>query len=226
VIPSTLLGLVLLAASIGPGYLWVRVAETRVPRSPRTQLLEVAELIIIGGLASTLSFLLVFWVASRYSWIDSDALAADGTAYVLRHPAPGFGVIFVGLVLAYVGAWLAARVRYIKRPAIITHGYSAWHRILSKEREVAVYATVDLRDGTTVAGWVQLCTVDEVPPAERDLVLIANYGKRLRIAPPNADGFFESDDQAVILNGADVSTITASYFSRSEKDEEQRRRFA
>jgi Family of unknown function (DUF6338) len=173
VIPSTLLGLVLLAASIGPGYLWVRVAETRVPRSPRTQLLEVAELIIVGGLASTVSFLLVFSVASRRSWIDANAVARDATDYVLRHPTRGLGVVLAGLALAYLAAWGGAHLFYWRRPRIIAHGSSAWHRILVPDSERVVYATVDLRDGTTVAGWVYLCTVDEVPPAERDLVLIA-----------------------------------------------------
>lgn len=208
-IPSTLLGLVVLAASIGPGYVWVRVAETRVPRSPRTQLLEVAELIIVGGLASTLSFLTVFSVASSASWIDTDAFATDGTDYLLRHPARGFGVVFAGLALAYLGSYLVARLVYWKKPRIITHGSSAWHRVLVPDRDV--YATVDLRDGTTIAGWVWLCTVDEVPLDQRELVLVATLRTPLRIRPANADKFLNSGDGAIVLNGVDVRTISATH---------------
>jgi hypothetical protein len=212
VIPSTLLGLIVLAASIGPGYVWVQVAESRTPRSPRTQVLEVAELIIVGGLASTLAFLVVFSFASAVSWIDTGALADDGTAYVLKHPARGLGVVFVGLALAYVGAYFAARSFYRGRPAIITHGYSAWHRVLGTGADDrAVYATVDLRDGTTVAGWVYLYTVDEVPLPERDLVLVATLGKRLKVRPPGSNAFVESPDGAIALSGADVLTVSAAH---------------
>jgi hypothetical protein len=217
VIPSSLLGLVVLAASIGPGYVWVRVAETRVPRGPRTQLLEIAELIVIGGLASTLSFLFVLSLASAISFIDADALAADGTTYVLKNPARGFGVIFAGLALAYGLAYGAAWFVYRKRPARIQHGFSAWYSLLSpEEHDEVVYATVDLRDGTTIAGWVFLCTVDEVPPGERDLVLVATLGKRLKVRPANSETFYDSPNRAVIVNGADVLAVSSSYYSQDE----------
>jgi hypothetical protein len=49
----------------------------------------------------------------------------------------------------------------------------------------STYATVDLRDGTTIAGWVYLCTVDDVPPAERDLVLVgASTPMKIRAPAP------------------------------------------
>jgi Family of unknown function (DUF6338) len=222
VIPSTLLGLVVLAASIGPGYVWVLVAETRVPRSRRTQLLEVAELIVIGGSASTLAFIVTLSFASWVSLIDTDALATDGTDYVLRHPARGLGVVLVGLALAYAAAYVAARIVYRKRPSIIGHGHSAWHSLLTAAKNRAAWATVDLRNGTTISGWAYLWTVDEVPPAERDLVLISAFGKRLKIRPPNSDTVFDSPDSAVALNGADVLSISASYRSLAQKQREQR----
>jgi Family of unknown function (DUF6338) len=220
VIPSTLLGLVVLAASIGPGYVWVRVAETRVPRGPRTQLLEVAELIIIGGLASTLSFLRVFSFAGVTTWIDTDALATQGTDYAIRHPGRALSVVLVGLVVAYLGAFAVARWGvYRKYPSIITLGRSAWQTMLGPRGANAdrgVYATVDLREGTTIAGWVYQVTTDEVPPAERDLVLLATRWKPLKIRPPHADRFVDSQDRAIIVNGADVLAISASFYSLEE----------
>jgi hypothetical protein len=177
-------------------------------------------------LASTLAFLVVFSFASQVSWIDTDALATDGTSYILRHPARGLGVVCAGLALAYMGAYGVARFVYRKRPPIITHGHSAWHSLLGPEPDRVVYATVDLRDGTTIAGWVYLCTVDEVPSAERDLVLVATLGKRLKVRPPNSDTFLDSPDRAVVLNGADVLTVAASYYALSKKLREQRQRRA
>lgn len=225
-IPSTLLGLVVLAASIGPGYVWVRVAEARVPRGPRTQLLEIAELIVIGGLSSTVAFLGVLSFASwsSVSWIDTDALAADGADYVIRHPTRGLSVVLVGLALAYAGTYAVARwVFYRGYPPRIGHGFSAWSSMLTpKDPDQAAYATVDLRDGTTIAGWVQQVTTGEVPMAERDLVLIAALGKRLKIRPPKTDRFVDSPDRATILNGSDVLAVSASYYSMAEQRATQR----
>jgi hypothetical protein len=211
VIPTSLLAVVVFAASIGPGYVWVSVAETRTPRRRRTQLLELAELVIVGGLASTLAFLVVASITSWAGWLDTEALASDGTSYLLRNPTTALGITFAGLGLAYLGAYLIARLRYRGKPPIIEHGYSAWHRMLGHEAGRSAYATVDLRDGTTIAGWVYLCTVDEVPPAERDLVLMA-ASKPIKIREPGADTFFDSPDRAVLLNGADVLSVSASYY--------------
>ena len=213
-IPSTLLAVVVFAASIGPGYVWVSVAETRTPRRPRTQLLELAELVIVGALASTVAFLVVASIAIWRGWLDTDAIASDGTEYLLRNPTTALSVVFAGLALAYLGAYLFARLRYWGKPPIIEHGYSAWHRMLGHTRGRSTYATVDLRDGTTVAGWVYLCTVDEVPPAERDLVLMA-ASKPIKIREAGGERFFDSSDRAILLNGADVVSVSARYYPAS-----------
>jgi Family of unknown function (DUF6338) len=218
VIPSTLLGLVVLAASIGPGYVWIRVAEARVPRGPRTQLLEIAELIVIGGLFSTIAFLGVLAFADWSGWIDTNALAAEGTDYVIRHTTRGLSVVVVGLAVAYAGAFAVARwIVYRKYRPRIGHGFSAWYStLIPKDADHAAYATVDLRDGTTVAGWVTQVTTGEVPVAERDLVLRAEPGKPLKVRPPSANTFVDSPDGAIVLNGSDVLTVSASYYSMSE----------
>jgi hypothetical protein len=75
-----------------------------------------------------------------------------------------------------------------------------------------VFATLDLRDGTTVAGWVFLCTVEERPPEEREVVLVPARGKRILVRPPGQDSFFESPDSALVVHGADVLRVGASAF--------------
>jgi hypothetical protein len=212
VIPASLLAVVAFAASIGPGYVWVSVAENRTPRRRRTQLLELAELVIVGGLASTIAFLIVATITSWAGWLDTKAIASGGTRYLLRHPTTGLSIIVAGLGLAYLGTYVIARVRYRGKPPIIEHGYSAWHRMLGHEPDRSAYATVDLRDGTTITGWVYLCTVDDVPPAERDLVLMA-ASKPIKIRPAGSDRFFDSPDRAILLNGADVLSVSAYYYA-------------
>jgi Family of unknown function (DUF6338) len=108
---------------------------------------------------------------------------------------------------------------YRNLPPMISHGHSAWQLMLGArpDRDRMVYATVDLRDGTTIVGWVYQVTTDEVPPAERDLVLVAISWKPLKIRPPQADRFVESPDRAIIVNGADVLAVSASYYSIVEQ---------
>jgi Family of unknown function (DUF6338) len=181
-------------------------------------LLEVAELIVIGGLFSTVAFLGVISFASWVSWIDTDGLAADGSDYVIRHPTRGLSVVLVGLAIAYTGAFAVARwVVYRDYPPRIGHGFSAWNSTLvPQDPDHAAYATVDLRDGTTVVGWVQQVTTGEVPLAERDLVVVAALGKPLKVRPPKTATFFDSPDRAIILNGSDVLAVSASYYSMTE----------
>jgi hypothetical protein len=192
VIPTSLLAVVVFAASIGPGYVWVSVAETRKPRRQRTQLLELAELVIVGGLASTLSFLVVASISSWRGWLDTEAIASDGTRYLLRHPSTGLGITLAGLGLAYLGAYGIARFRYRGKPPIIEHGYSAWHRMLGHESGRSAYATVDLRDV--------------------DLVLMA-ASKPIKIRASGSDEIFDSPDRAILLNGADVLSVSVSYYA-------------
>ena len=209
-IPSNLLALVVLAASIGPGYVWVSVAETRTPRHQRTQLLELAELLIVGGFFSTVSFLAVASFAGWRGWLDTDALATGGSHYVLRHPSKWLLIILVGLLLAAGLAYVAARVRFQHQPAVIEHGYSAWYKMLAENRTRNTYLTVDLRDGTTIAGWFYTCTVEEVPPAERDLVIAAANWKPIKVRPPGGT-WQDSRARMLIVNGADILTMVGTY---------------
>ena len=84
-IPSTLLGLLLFAGSIAPGYIYILIAERRRPRPPRSGALEVAELVSVGGLCSALGLLAGLAVAKHWDWVDVDvaALARDGTDYLI-----------------------------------------------------------------------------------------------------------------------------------------------
>jgi hypothetical protein len=102
-------------------------------------------------------------------------------------------------------------------PQRIEHGYSAWHKLLAgipAGRDV--YATVDLRDGTTIAGWVFVCTVEPFPAEQRELVLAKARGDAIKIRRPDSTELLESPDRLLILNGADVLAIGATHYAKPE----------
>lgn len=170
-IPSTVLGLVVLAAALGPGYVFVRVEERRRARPARSALLETAELIVIGGLASTTAFAVVAAAATQWGWLDERQLAHDRSAYLLRHVSGSAAFVLATLALSYVGAYIAARAMLRRhRPASIVM-HSAWDELFKPEPGILPYATVGLDDGLTVAGDVVGHSVGDRPSADRELVI-------------------------------------------------------
>jgi hypothetical protein len=156
VIPDTLLGLLLFIGSIGPGYVWVRVAEVRRPQQQRTAILEAAELAFVGLLCTATAAIAVLTVAREWKWlgVDLDAFASDGGAYLIAEPTRGIGVILAILVLSFALALAAARVWH-REAATILPGYSVWDRLFRLDDDkVAIYAAVELRDGRRFAGYV------------------------------------------------------------------------
>jgi Family of unknown function (DUF6338) len=199
-IPSTLLAAILFAASIGPGYVWIRVAERRAARPARTGLLEAAELIFVGSVASTVSFLVVIAIAAHYSWFDSNGFASQGHKYLLRHPSASLAIAVAGLTLAYTATWVVARIVHFRQLPTIGLGFSGWYRALTpRQKDVRVWVTADLRDGSTITGWYYGTTVEEVEPEKRDLLLAALPATRpkpdpIRVRPAGAERFMDLPD--------------------------------
>ncbi len=54
-IPDTVLGLLLFAASLGPGFLFMWELNRRAPRPDQTQLEQTAQMVLIGAFASLVS---------------------------------------------------------------------------------------------------------------------------------------------------------------------------
>jgi hypothetical protein len=234
VIPTSLLGLVVFAASIGPGVIWIWVAERRQPREKRSQLMEAAELVFVGGLFSTISFFAVLYVGDRIGQIHPEELAAQGFSYAIRHPGPGFGGLLIALGLSYASAFVAAVIRYSRSPTTIGVGRSGWHAALETGRvspagEKRVdynrlsYVTAALRDGTSIAGWAFSYTVEASTVDDRELVL----ARPIRVRTPHSTRFVETDDHVAVIHGADVRVIYAKYHRvPHESAVDLRRRFA
>jgi hypothetical protein len=70
VIPETLVGIIVFTAGVGPGYLFVQLAERYGPRRDRSQLEEAAELLVVGSAATAGSLLFVSMKAGGVSSAD------------------------------------------------------------------------------------------------------------------------------------------------------------
>lgn len=101
-----MLGLILLLAGIGPGYVFVRVAERREPRIERSQLLEAAELLVVGAVLSTAAALVVLIITQATRALDLEALADNGVKYILREPIPNLTALLATLLLSYGAAYV------------------------------------------------------------------------------------------------------------------------
>jgi hypothetical protein len=207
VIPNTLFGLLLFAASIGPGYIYVRVAERYRPRPERSALLETAELVSVGGLASSLALLAGLLVAETTGWLNLEAFANGGTKYVLTHPARGLTFVLAVLLASYVGTWKVAERFHRDLPAAITTN-PIWHEVLGDQAATRyVYATVELRDGRFMYGGVERYTLDEASPENKELVLT----QPLKAKASARSEWAEVKDDSIVLSARDITTIGLKY---------------
>src|SRR5690348_12924498 len=158
--PETLLGLVLFAASVGPGYVFIRIAERWEPQRKLTPLLEAAGLVVIGATASALAALLVLLVGEALGGIDSEQLAADRFTYVVREPGASLLALVAFLIVSYGSAAAIAYLRYtpfdVKREhrKEIHPADDPWFKAFIRDapKDHATAVTLGMRDGRRIDG--------------------------------------------------------------------------
>lgn len=217
-IPSTLVGLLLFAASLGPGYFYVRETERRVARAERSQLLEAVELVIISSLVTTIVSMLVLAGARTIGLIDTGVLLREGFAYLLLHPLRGLSVLVAIFGLSYGAAWAAAWAVHFRDWRSQRPG-SVWRHVLGRDKKTHIaIATVELRDGRMVQGQVESYTLD--PSAEpRELARRKPIRERL----PGSIHEKVIDDDFLILGEKDFLCVATAFRRRHPASEEQRR---
>ena len=211
-IPNTVFGLLALAASLGPGYAYIRIAERRNPRPARSALLELAELLAVGGSCTLVVLLAALPVAEETGRIDLPAFAADARHYTAEHPVPVLTVVIAILVASYGLAILAARISHRGVSASLRQ-HSVWHELLRDQEAGKAYVTAELRDGRSVAGPVAYYTVQDVPPESREVVLI----RPIQAKASPASEFKAVEDDRVVLRGSDIAVISVKYFGATQK---------
>lgn len=210
---ANVLELLLLAAALGPGWVWVNVAERRVARPDRSGLLEAAELVVIGALCTTLAALVVLSAAQAIGAINVADVRSDGAAYVLAQPARSLPVIATLLAASYALAWGAARLTYGRHQPTQQPG-TVWREVLgARKSEAAAVATVELRNGRRIQGVVASYT-HTGPEQPRELALAAP----MRVQPDTDATPVDLPGEVLILHGEDILSINVSYVAAAPPD--------
>ncbi len=172
-IPGTLLGLVGLAAALGPGYVYVRRAELHHNRPVQSQLGELVEMVVIGGAASLVSAGLVFGALTSFNFIDSSQLHEDASGYLLSEPWRCFAAAGGFYSLAYLLAYVASRLVHRKTEPAIVPGATGWTKAMRTDlpQGKAVSVQIELHDGRKLAG--PLAGFTSAVETNREIVLRA-----------------------------------------------------
>jgi hypothetical protein len=208
VIPNNLLGLLVFAASLGPGYVFIRVAERHRVRPGRTTLLEVAELVSVGAFASAVALLVGLFAADWTGWLDLEALSGDTGAYLRAHPERSLSFALAVLLASYAGTWIVAKALHRRIPASIRL-HSMWDEALSDDNGGRnVYATIELRDQRSIFGFVSFFTVgDNLPPDQRELAL----AQPLKARSSGRSSWVALNDDRVIIRASDIVALGVQY---------------
>lgn len=215
--PETFLGLVLFAASVGPGYVFLRIMEKWEPRRDRTLLYEAAELIVVGAVASALAGLIVLLVGEAIGAIDSEQLVAERFTYVVREPGTCLLALLAFLLLSYGSTALIAHWLYT--PSGVkpedrkrlhpndTVWYGAFSRDLPKGH--GALARVVMRDGRVIHGALRHFSTDG--PDASGIVLAPPLGGTIKIENSVTGTRLRVTSDRLILSEADIRDVFVNY---------------
>ena len=209
-IPDSLVGLILFAASLGPGYVFEAVAEKRGPRPTRTTLGETVGMAVVGASFSVLAAIIVLLVSHETSWLNSTALADEAAHYALQDPLRAPAALAAVFVLGYAGAAIAAHLIYPSKKGHVRPGAVPWHRVFLEDRpndDSAVFVTVHMRDGNKIAGALGAYTLEQAE--NREIALVSPMA--IQPKEGNATRLGES---FVVLREADVLYVSGHYLTR------------
>lgn len=209
-IPGTLLGLVALAAALGPGFVFVRRAERHNNRPSQSQLSELVEMVVIGGALSLVAAGVVLTAVDITDCIETAELRADPAEYILNEPLRIFLAAGLFYGLAYAGAYLMARITYRDSSAVIEPGVTGWGHAFWKglpDKETPVLVTVELKDGRRVTGGLASFTVGSEENREIVLVqpLAATAKPGTKGVPMHENFVVLREDQIAVLSGTYVT---------------------
>jgi hypothetical protein len=213
VIPDSLFGLILFAASLGPGYVFEAVAERRRPRPSHTNLSETVGMAVIGASFSVLAAITVLLISDATSWLNSRALADDTVHYMIQSPLRAPAALAAVFVLGYVGAAATAHLSYPRRLARVKPGAVPWHHVFMEERpsdDSAVFVTVHFRDGKKIAGTLSAYSLEQAD--NREIALIAPLALQ-----PDGQNATRLKENFVVLREKDVLYITGHYLQPSTR---------
>jgi hypothetical protein len=211
VVPDALVGVIVFAASVGPGYLFLRLAERREPRHVRPPLQEAAELVVVGAVATAIAIAVVLTVANWLEFIHPAGIVRNGGNYFIEEPARSLVLLCGVLALSYGGVWvLAVQVIYRGIPGEIGPSDSGWWGVFNRDlpEDHGIYLRVERQDGSAVYGALRGFTVESEDPRELTLAAPVGQGILIEDAVGNVE---EIDDQFMILRSEDIDVISGWY---------------
>jgi Family of unknown function (DUF6338) len=213
VIPTSILGVALVAAALGPGYVYVRVAREKQPRGSQSQSAELVEMLVIGALLSVASAGIVLSVAKETGYLNTAALAADFNTYLLTAPAKTFSALAGFYALAYLAAWGGAALKHRGATDYKPDG-SAWYDTFATccPPKSIPFLTIELNDGRWIAGAYREATVER--DENREICLQQPLGMAASAEAPMLP---ESDDEFVILREKEIRLIKGRYLTEFEQ---------
>lgn len=210
-IPNTVSALLVFLASVGPGYVYVRVVERWRPRREHSSLREAAEIVVSGSLATLLGVVVALIVAEQTSLVpESQVLVDDVGSYLVEQPDRLGLVLFTVLLVSYGMAYGVGRFQPGRGPEVFPD--SAWYGTFERKLPsgYGIVATVELRDGRKVAGVVRAFTAEQAAPDERELVLMATAESPMLVQSPSGR-IAQVSDQFILLRGDEIRNIAGSY---------------
>jgi hypothetical protein len=215
VIPTSILGVALVAAALGPGYVYVRVAREKRPRGSQSQAAELVEMLVIGALLSVVSAGIVLSIGRATGYLDTGALARDFNAYLLGSPARTFSALIAFYAIAYLAAWGAASWKFRGASDFKPDG-SAWYHTFATScppRSIP-FLTIELNDGRWISGAYRKATVER--DENRELCLQRPLGMAAHAGAPMLP---ESDDEFVVVREKEIRLIKGRYLAEFEQED-------
>lgn len=85
-VPTSVVGVLVFVASVGPGYVYVKILERWRPYTQRTALRESAQIVVAGSLATLVAVVVALIVGKTFNFISTNSLARHPGRYVVNQP--------------------------------------------------------------------------------------------------------------------------------------------
>jgi len=226
-LPGTIAGLVLLAVSVTPGFVFLGWREAREPARHFTPLREIAAVItasIACGSVAAALLAAVRWLGPGVT-PDVGRFVRDGEVYLRRHYVEfavwGLTALALACVIATVAAlaWdplntrlgksrVGLRVSSIASPIRHESGWAASFRRLP---QADVYVGIELLDGTYFYGALDSYSPQVDESSDRSIVLCEPIDIRR-----GGGGLERSDVKTAVISAAQIRYVTTYYLPPSE----------
>ena len=215
-IPSSVTGVLAFLASVGPGYVYVRIRELWRPSVERTALREAAQMVVSGSLATLIGVVVALNLGKWWGFLEAHELAGHPGTYLATHPKKAGVALLVLLVVSYGLAALLARFGPGKGARVFPDSgwYASFERRLPKNH--GIRATVELRDGRKVSGLILAFTAEQTPVDDRELTLVRAQDKPMHVVLPQSATETALDEDFIVLRGSEIANVAASFMPAEE----------